>query len=659
MSFFYDYNKIALGQLTHIGHTVYKNAKYYYEEGKALRIIFKKNKYNDPQFSYFEAGFTAIASRFLRPHLTPKQFLVKNHRQQVVGLAAEHFAYAAERREGLGNFAEIRRNIKPHRADKRHRYKEGYTIISRTVKKAKDIPISFFDQYPPGFFGVLWEARKRKEIDFDMNSLASVLTSSYTLEEDDLHKGNFGFYLVKKIGKDGRARIVVVFFKIDNDLMMADSVMSRCSSRIVNWRHGDHAFDVTKRDLLSFPKLVDSQNYYWPTSLRFLANPIDNKMYSSAREIQAFTELGDDIEFQQAKWREFYKHILIPKTVIEKELSQVFDKNKSDGRAQIALITHALVSRQAKLRAVLFTIPEFRTFVRTMDPQAITAMQQEILEGMNDESLQNELTSSMDRYQSFSERGFFKGDTPLHIAIRLGDYRNHETWEAFSQFAEVPNARGEKPLDVAVAMMKNTEPHSTRDARKDPYFIIQSLLEKGVEKTNSYRLLNRCKKAQIKSYSLKTIHINKAGIAHSSQAFLEVMQGISEDYSLSLKMKKEIAIVCLKQFIKTQKNNPQYEKMLLEMKEALNGHNTPPAPELQFIRQLRSRLWIIRKIRGLLGGTATQVEFNRLINAELNRLHPSCFSSFSFFCSKSNSDLALDSAETQTHIFSGDVSVPG
>jgi len=648
MVFFYDYNKITLGESSHTGHIVYKHARYR-DENDSLRIIFKRNKYNDPRFSHFEAGFTALASRFLRPNLTPKQFLVKNNRQQVVGVASEHVVYAIARREGLGNFVEIRKNVRPSPAESSRRYRGKYTFISRKVTKAEGIPIAFFNQYPPGFFGDLWRLRQEKKIDFDMNSLASVLTSAYSLEEDDFHKGNFGFYIVKRMGADGEQKLTVVFFKIDNDLMMADSVMSRCSSRIVNWRHGEHAFEVTKRDLIAFPRLFDSQNYYWPTSSRFLANPIDNKVYSSAEEIRAFIELGEDFQFQQAKWREFYKHILIPQSIIKQALKQSFDKENAQDRAQLALVTHAVISRQAKLRAVLFTIPEFREFVQTLSAGDIAAMQEEILDGIDEpkhESLLSEISANMDRYKSLCETEVVSGDTPLHIAIRLGDYRFHETWQSFSQFAEAANDRGEKPLDVAVAKMKRTVPHSYRDARQDPYLIIRSLLEQGVEKTDSYRLLNKPKKEQIKSYSFKTIHINKAAVANSTTKLLKVMRGVSEDHSLSLKMKKEISLVCLKKFIDTQRNNPQYEQILLEMKEALNGYKNPPAPELQFIRQLRSHLWIIRKIRGFLGGTATQVAFNGLINDELSRLHPSCFSCFSFFFSKPDHDLVLYNPES-------------
>ncbi len=108
--------------------------------------------------------------------------------------------------------------------------------------------------------------KERGQIDFDMNSLASVLASSYTLEEDDFHKGNFGFYLVIK-----NERIQVVFFKIDNDAMLADSIMSRCDYHWFSWYHGAHAFDITERDIRKFPRVRDSRPRFWPTSSSFFS----------------------------------------------------------------------------------------------------------------------------------------------------------------------------------------------------------------------------------------------------------------------------------------------------------------------------------------------------------------------------------------------------
>jgi hypothetical protein len=459
-----------------------------------------------------------------------------------------------------------------------------------------------------------------------------VLTSSYTLEEDDLHKGNFGFYVVNR---DGRK--VVVFFKIDNDLMLADSVMSCYDARIVSWRHNEHAFDVTARDIEVFPKLCDSKNHYWPTSKRFIVNPIDNKIYSDYGEIDAFVELGKDRAFQKAKWRSFYKHILIPPAVIEQSLLTAFDDNNASDRAQLAVIKNATIARQAKLRAVLFTIPAFRHFVRTLDVDAVDSLKQEILRGIpdNDGLLEQAIEADIRKHDFLcrsKQRGFAPGDTPMHTAIRLGDYRHHETWQAFSQFADVENSYGETPLDVAIDLVKKAKPHTFADVRQDPFFTVKSLIRSCVGITSAYRELNDETKECIANYRFGSSYIARAKRMNSSDEFLQLMEDIGEDHSYSLKMKKELSLSCMRQFIYTHRRKSNYQELLLAMKVALNGDEEhAPAPELQFIRQLRSRFWIVRQIRGLLGGTATQVEINELLDDELNRLKPVCSSCFSFF----------------------------
>ncbi|CDZ77008.1 hypothetical protein BN59_01287 [Legionella massiliensis] len=648
MVYFYDSDRITLGDPSYSGHTVYKKAKYRRPSGLFKKIIYKQNKHADLNFSRFEVGFSAMAGRFLLPDLTPKQALVRNRAGQIIGVASEHYCYAAHRREGLAEFYSINMDgeqksdsdsklpsAEPSKSQNNQAHFLGQFPVSSAKPKApEDIPVYFLDQFPAGFFSTLWRSYKDGEIDFDMASLASVLTSSYTLEEDDLHKGNFGFYLVKKQG-----RMVVVFFKIDNDLMLADSVMSCYGSRITSWSHGDHAFDITVQDLLSFPKLIDSQNHYWPTSKRYLANPIDAKVYSGTDDINAFAELARSRSFRHAKWREFYKHTLIPPEIIKQSLMKAFDTNDAKDRAQLAVIQQAVVARQAKLRAVLFSIPAFRSFVRNLPTAEFESIQREILRGVDDENqaLSETILADMKRhYYLCSRNGFADGDTPLHVAIRLKDYRHHETWQAFRQFAEVPNENGEKPLDVAVALAERSRQHNFPDLRQDPFFTIKSLLRAGAEKTDSYRALPRPMKESIANYRFGTDYLSRAKEISTGKELIDLMRDVGEDYRLSLKMRKELSVSCLKQFIRFQQKHRACEEILQTMKVALNGNDEQePAPELQFIRQLRSRLWIVRQIRGLLGGTGTQVALNDLIDEELSRYQPSCFSLFTFFsCTK-------------------------
>jgi hypothetical protein len=639
----YRLEEIILGELSHnTAHVVYKNARIRENNGSYKKVIYKENKDCNPEFSRLEVAFTGLASRFLAPNLTPQQQLVKNQHEEVVGVASEHLSYTAYRRESLNTFCQIQSITRKYR-------ETLITIPPKTINTAEDIPVYFFNNFPPGFFATLWDAYKQGKISFDMASLASVLCGSYTLEEDDLHKGNFGFCIVDKDGQK-----TIVFFKIDNDLMMVDSVMSHCGSRLFNIRLGEHAFEITKRDLSAFPKLYDSFNYYWPTSMLLFANPCGNKSYTKLDEISAFTKLGKDKEFKRAKWAEFYRHILIPPDIVEQELAKAYKQDEPTSRAQLALLKHAVIARQAKLRAVLFTIPRFRKFVRHFTAEDEQLLQAEILDGLPQDkrqALSAELSNSFSLYRKLCQKkgGFIKGDTPLHVAIRLQDFRYNETWNSFSSFAKLPNAKGEKPLDVAVALAKKAKQHSFDDVRQDPFFIIKWLRKKGVDSTRSYEKLNQQIRKEIRTYQFESSYHQQISTVKDFDSLLSILRDLGEDYHFSLKMKKVFAVECMKKFIANQRYNPYLSSILTKFKKALNGGKVGQAlsPELQFICQLRSRLWIVRKIRGLLGGTSTQVQLNELIDKELKRLHPPPPSCFSFFFPTINDNPGLQVCEPQ------------
>lgn len=116
------------------------------------------------------------------------------------------------------------------------------------------------------------QAEQENKLTIDYASLATLFATSYTLEEDDLHKGNFGFYIVEKDNKPQ-----VVFFKIDHDLMFAESIMSFHNSRPSHWLRGEDAFDIQIEDLLTFPKITHSANSYWPTKSSFIPHLIEKK----------------------------------------------------------------------------------------------------------------------------------------------------------------------------------------------------------------------------------------------------------------------------------------------------------------------------------------------------------------------------------------------
>lgn len=60
---------------------------------------------------------------------------------------------------------------------------------------------------------------------------------------------------------------------------------------------------------------------------------------------------------------------------------------------------------------------------------------------------------------------------------------------------------------------------------------------------------------------------------------------------------------------------------------------------LMYIRQLRSRLWIVRQIRGLYGWSTTQGEIDYMIDKELARLDTKDLKRLSLFDSRDSSAL--------------------
>ena len=608
MVWLYNIADIKLGKPTYLGHEAYVDAVYVPADAndRPSKVIFKKNKYGHSKYSRFEVAFSQLAQLFLAKGSTSHQKLVVNDQGKVVGVATEHLCYVIAQKEGLNatffTLADPTKNC---------------DYILRQVSRAEDIPYYFFDKLPHGFFATLLQAEKEDKLDIDYDSLASILASSYTLEEDDLHKGNFGFYIVKK---NGRPRLV--FFKIDHDLMLADSIMSFKAVRPLHIFHGADAFNITAEDLLNFPNLSSSSNIYWPTKLNFITKPWDPKAYLSSEETEAFSLLAKRSEFKRAKWLAFYKHILLSKELMEEGLKECLDDIVPYERAKIALVVEATIARQARLRAVLFSIKEFRDCIASLTLEEHEFLLRDLLGPTLETEVPAEIIDSMFLYQELcqSESLFEEGDTPLHTAIKLGDYRYEETVQMFGHFINVKNNAGKTPLDIALDMLAIAE-NSSNDIRKNVRLTMRHLLENGAEKSEQFELFEEDE--NIESYKFETEYIERAGSAKNYEELKNVLRDIGEDHSFCLKSKKNLAIECVKQFIKENKNHPDMQLILERLKKDMNGESSKSeyAP-LLYIRQLRSRLWIIRLLRGLYGTTSTQTEINDIVDKELERIKP-------------------------------------
>ncbi|MBN9226092.1 MULTISPECIES: Dot/Icm T4SS effector AnkK/LegA5 [Legionella] len=624
-----DIKKGPASRLT--AHVAYLNAIYTppNQIDPSYKVIYKKNKYGRSELSRLEVMFGQLARLFLLPDLTPSNHLVLDEGNNVLGLAVEHLCHLISKKEGLDhNFYALKDTD------------EGWDFVPKKRNNPAKIPIHFLDKLPQGFFALLVEEEEAGRITLDYESLASIFATSYTLEEDDLHKGNYGFYLVERNGKPH-----AVFFKIDHDLMFVDSIMGFQTRRPFHLFHGPNAFDITVDDLESLMCLTNSSNAYWPTKFGYVSNPLDNKEYHSYDEIGAFSQLSDNPQFVRAKWKSFFKHILMPKELIKRTLQECADMNKASERAQVALMNQATSARLARLRAALFSSAKFRDYLEQLDAEQIRILVQEIIPPQwATEALRQQMQKSIASYQELSKKddGFDPEDTPLHIAIKLGEYRYEETLGMFAEFINVPNSVGKTPLDIVLERVQAGLVDS-EDVQNNGFLIAKHLLANEAQYTEEYEeelLLS------VKAYTFKNPYLEGIKVNMSYGAFKEILRDIGEDHRFGLKFQKNLAMECMKHFIKVNEGCPGFADKLEQLKDDINGDSPEEeAAPVKYIRQLRSRYWIIRQLRGLYGWTSSQWEINTMINQAMERKKAKEPNSFSFFSGDESDDEAGDEIE--------------
>lgn len=616
---------IRLGASSCSGHEVYPDALYLPSQPVSFfpvrtKIIFKKNKFNQAKYSYLEVLFTQITRLFLTKNLTSAQTLVVNQSGQVVGTATEHICYQIAKKEGLSApFYTVR---------------DSNSLVSQLkgmhVTQAEDIPIYFLNRLPQGFFQQLMNEVKQGVMRLDYKSLASILTTCYSLEEDDLHKANFGFYMIQK-----ELKPEIVFFKIDHDLMFVDSIMSFCTSRPFHLFHDDGAFAVTEEDLLQFPDIRHSANFFWPTRKNYPANPLDNKEYHHAQETEAFARLKDIPEFKRAKWLSFYKHILAPVALIQSAVQEASASLSAADRARAFLVIQAMVARQAHLRAVLFSVAEFRDFITQLTAEEQEELSHELLL-MCPQTQQQTMSQCIHEQNAFYQHlcrnhVFTLGDTPLHCAVKLGDFRYEDSINDFNSMLNKTNSLAQTPLDVTL-MMREATKNPCSDVRSDAHSIAAFLYAQGGVMNTMYVDEHTLQVGQDTSE-----YIYRATQVKTYEALRALLSVVGEDPTYCLKGRKNLAIRCVSVFIEQNQTHPYLQGILLKIKSDIANSDTHEEHvPLRYIRQLRSRLWIIRQIRGLFGWTSTQGAIGRLIDdavaaLELNKRENNDRGWFSWF----------------------------
>lgn len=613
--------------------TIRSGHKAYYGTVKQSNkpIVCKKNKHDKSLNSKFEVAFSAIAKLFLAPGTTANYELVTTSASgvpEVYGVASENLASSLQ----LFNQEPTNTDI----ISDKYFYNPANITEFGPLQKIKCVSaqelidkkiIGLFDQYKNNLIPLLLRMKSNNQLTFNMQSLASVLSTSYTLEEDDFHKGNFGFYIIDKNGKPE-----VNFIKIDHDLMLSDSIMSREGGRISNILYNEHSFDITMQDIIRFPDIKNSGNHYWPSKYAIFTDYTSSKAYTR-KENKAIAQLKTDPDFIKAKWFELYKHILISPQAIEEAASEGFNDTDPNDIAYTHIITQAVVARQARLRAALVSIPEFCQFVHDMDDQIAQDLLNEIDPNHNDSQY---LKTEHLRYKTIilENELFLRStkNTPLHTAILLGNYRFDESYRDFSRYLNVKNLENKTPLDLAferyIKFQQSNIPVSPYDPGNDPIQIIQHLIKRGAKTslfTPNCEVFKKTPLAKQAFYANTSYYAESEKITTAS-GLIDMFLKISNDSHYTLKRKKQLTVACLRKFIQSNQANPNPDSNLIDelnaFKSALNGRksNLASNPALQYLCQLRSRLWIVRRIRGLLGGSSTKVTCNDIIDKAIHNL---------------------------------------
>ena len=499
--------------------------------------------------SIFEVAFSEIASLFFKPRLTSCVKLVVQQSptatavKQIIGIASEKYNAASE--------------------------------------------IVFLDTVPKNFFAGLLKQHKNNLIEIDMESLASIMTGSYVLEEDDLHKGNIGFYIT--VNDQGKNKYT--FFKIDHDLMFTGSIMSYKDMRLANLFYNKHSFKITAQDLDDFPDLKDSGNHYWPTRRRFIA--IGPKSYTSQDERMAFASLKDDSEFKQKKWKYFLKAAIMPIVLIEKSLNCHLDPH--DHIDKINMIKNSIWSRIGKLKKQMLASPQF---IQYLQNNALELVLSELKLEVTTYLANLEITadakeviiSHLENNLRTLQRCANQDLSIIQKSILLDNY----------SFGNIKKTLINTDIEFAMGIFDREE----NEIQKFKYACIVTDL---IKKTNNTQHADKL----LITACAKNSYLNYQSIA-TFEKFIQAANKIRA-CALPLKQQKNEIITVLQQ---ATLSVAELKKLKQELQK-----KEPLVASLKFINQLRSGLWLIRKIRGVYGSTHTSSVMLHEVNAKIKNIN--------------------------------------
>ncbi len=491
---------------------------------------------------------------------------------------------------------------------------QEFDIASLGVGKG----FNFLDKLPQNFFAKLLAEKNKGNISIDMDSLADVFSTAYGLEEDDLHKGNIGYYVTLENNKP-----CFHFFKIDHDLMFSDKMMSTRNARLANLTYTGNEFRINAADLKGFPDLQYSGNHYWPTKKAYFV--AGDKAYQSLEDRSAYQSLKNDPDFEVAKWQRFLKQAVIPIDLIGKGLKKTLDDapNKAEANSTLAMVKRATSSRFSELRVALIEVPEFRKFLLKNQLEAehfiLNELQQYAMSiGCTQDEIdayQEEVKESLKAIVMASTVS--TSQTALHSAVITQAYRCFETGKYFHSNLNNKDDQGLTALDWAITYYEIysdnvstpkmiTEEQFEYNRRMRTYYA--DVLCDLARHQAQYALKTPAEFAKLLAEAQQTCSPSLQPVVTSLDEFKKELEHIRSQPRSTLKLDKVCALELL--------NRAHLSKEeLLQLKEELKP--TEPDGALKFIKELRCDIWIVKYIRGAYGTTTTSKEMLHCINSKI------------------------------------------
>jgi hypothetical protein len=601
-------------------------AKYVDKNAKARTIIFKENK-EKPEDSINEAAFSELARLFMGKGFTPPVHIVRSELGSVVGVASDSVALSilAREKDKRDHFVNLTSGID----------EDGSYIIEHLSDGVDDdsVPYVFLDdpKLPDHFMVHVFDKMDKGLCSVNMESLASVLATSYSLEEDDLHKGNIGVYATaiyddkgpvyldskgrrcRSDAKGAQLKVHYTFFKIDHDLMLANSIRSFQDPRLTSLYYSENSFDITARDIIHFPDINDSKPHYWVTRdheiqrclikvLRYfkIIKNTEAKIYTSS-EAYAFKKVKDNPEFIKAKWKHFYKQMLIPDDLMRNALYRHLDDKDPEDQVRAGIITQSLSSRMAKLRTELISIPEFRKYIREMTDKDFESITTELKQYMSDIGLDeltqlSIITEIVNQHLHFANlsiesinnnnniKEICPTDTPLHIAIKTGDFRYDESIRVHKKYL---NRKSQEltPLELALMLAEKKSSRFNRERHKlsnDYLCIAKTLIANGAKVSPKAKKLLHSQgiylgsKKEVVSIeqgcSIDKLLTPYAGEIKSQELLIALIDSVTLDNERSRHQKTVITLKLIQKFLhdnKVQHKDKSLEVITLSLKAAM------------------------------------------------------------------------------------------